>query len=603
MPAPVPTDRLLRSPHASRVVPLLSGLLGLLPLVAAHPLAAQNYERIAPQVPPPGRSGEASVQEEERKAGSETDADRSVELLRSLKGLVFAPKGSDVRAEGRPEVRGVKVEGVALLDEVEWQARLGHRFGQPFTMADLNEVMREVIQHYRESDRPVVDVAVIEQDITSGVVQLAVIEAMLGEVRVEGARHFKPEFLSGQIRLVPGEPIRSTLLMADLEWLNRNPFRSVDLVHTPGGEVGLSDVVLRVDDRFPLRVYAGYEDSGNELTGSNRWFAGFNHGNLWGIDHQLNYRWTFNNEIDKLDAHAASYVAPLPWRHILTVFGAYVESSADLPPPLDVDGHTGQLGVRYLIPLPRSEKLRKQGFRHEIELGYDFKNSTSNLEFFELPVLGQNTDLHQFLLGYRGSLRDTTGTTAFGASIYLGPGDWGGHNTDAAFDLSRAGATASYAYGRLEFERRQRLPGEFTGLLLATGQFSDGNLLPSEQLGFGGYSSVRGYEENEANLDEGAMLTMELRSPSIRLLPHLHLDGVADEMQLLAFWDYARGSNVDLLPGEARHTSMSSIGPGFRWSIGDRFSMRFDYGFQLRDSGQGLGLGDSRMHIGATMSY
>lgn len=31
--------------------------------------------------------------------------------------------------------------------------------------------------------------------------------------------------------------------------------------------------------------------------------------------------------------------------------------------------------------------------------------------------------------------------------------------------------------------------------------------------------------------------------------------------------------------------------------------MRFDYGFQLRDSGMGLDRGASRMHVGATLAY
>ncbi|HRQ87364.1 MAG TPA: ShlB/FhaC/HecB family hemolysin secretion/activation protein, partial [Bacteroidia bacterium] len=417
-------------------------------------------------------------------------------------------------------------------------------------------------------------------------------------------RWFKPEFLANQVRLKPGGPIYSTLLRNDLDWLNKNPFRTVDLVYTPGENVAESDIVLQVQDRRPIRVYGGYEDSGNELTGNNRWMMGVNYGNLWGLDHQINYQWTANNRTDLLSAHSMSYIAPLPWRHTLTVFGAYVESSSDLPAPLDLDGHTGQLGMRYNIPLPAPPSWRKSSYRHELDLGYDYKNSTSNLEFFQIPVLGQNTDIHQFIFAYKGSMRDESGATSFGASFVFNPGDIGGaNNTDAAYSWSRFGAQSSYTYGRLHAERLQRLPYDLSAMLRVTGQMSSENLLPSEQLGFGGYSSVRGYEENEANLDEGLMLTAELRSPSFRILPHLKVDDVRDEAQLLLFWDYATGSNVYLLPGESRHVTMSSIGPGLRWTVNDNFSMRLDYGFQLRESGQNLGLGDSRVHIGATFSY
>jgi len=153
--------------------------------------------------------------------------------------------------------------------------------------------------------------------------------------------------------------------------------------------------------------------------------------------------------------------------------------------------------------------------------------------------------------------------------------------------------------------RLTRLPGGFAAVARAAGQLSSENLLPSEQLGFGGYYSVRGYEEREANVDRGVLTTLELRSPAASLLavvtPGSGRGG--DEFQWLLFWDYAHGGSVNRLPGEARHVALSSIGPGFRWSLGDRFSMRFDYGFQLRDSGMGLGLGDSRMHVGAILAY
>ena len=600
-PSPAPhSKRQILPGNPCSVQSLFIGIL-LLALSGLAELSAQDFERFAPKLPPAGENGKISQASDD---DLDPDAEAAtVELLPSLKGLVFVPAVSDVQIDGRPGVSGVVVENVAMMDETQWQERFSERIGTRFTMADLSAVMREVILYYREAGRPVVDVVVVEQDITSGVVQLAVVEAHLGEVRAEGARFFKAERLAGQVRLKSEGPIDSTLLLADLAWLNNNPFRSVDLVYTPGDDEGETDVVLKIDDRFPLRVYGGYEDSGNALTGDNRWLAGLNYGNLWGIDHQINYQWTFNNQIDLLSAHSLSYVAPLPWRHTATIFGAYVESSANLPVPFNLDGETSQLSGRYTIPLPAPSGFRRGTFDHEIEVGYDFKNSTSNLEFGVVQLLPVNTDVQQFVFRYRASMRDAHGATSFGANAYYSPGDLGGHNNDVAFGISRFGADSNYFYGNLDFERLTRLPGGITSVLKATTQFANENLLPSEQLGFGGYSSVRGYEEREANVDEGVLLTAELRAPSLSLFSLLKIPGTKDEFQGLVFWDYATGGNVNLLPGEPSSVSLSSVGPGFRWTIGEHFSMRFDYGFQLTDSEQGLGLGDSRMHIGGTVSY
>ena len=46
-------------------------------------------------------------------------------------------------------------------------------------------------------------------------------------------------------------------------------------------------------------------------------------------------------------------------------------------------------------------------------------------------------------------------------------------------------------------------PECFSWDLRALGQISDQNLIASEQLGLGGYTTARGYEEREANVDQG----------------------------------------------------------------------------------------------------
>lgn len=58
--------------------------------------------------------------------------------------------------------------------------------GGPITLRELNQMSRDIILFYRRSGLPVVDVIIPEQKITQGTVQIVVIEARIGEVRVEG---------------------------------------------------------------------------------------------------------------------------------------------------------------------------------------------------------------------------------------------------------------------------------------------------------------------------------------------------------------------------------------------------------------------------------
>jgi hemolysin activation/secretion protein len=74
-------------------------------------------------------------------------------------------------------------------------------------------------------------------------------------------------------------------------------------------------------------------------------------------------------------------------------------------------------------------------------------------------------------------------------------------------------AAANYVYDTLTLTEATRLPFNATWVMRLTGQLADHNLLPTEELGLGGETSVRGYHERVANGSEGAILTEELRSP------------------------------------------------------------------------------------------
>ena len=113
-------------------------------------------------------------------------------------------------------------------------------------------------------------------EITGGVLQVLVRSGRVGRIRVQGSRWFAPRYVAGELHARPGQDVDARQLGNDLDWINRNPFRQVDLVYAKGSELGKTDLVLREVDHFPLRVYGGYEDSGTPVTGNNRLLAGIN---------------------------------------------------------------------------------------------------------------------------------------------------------------------------------------------------------------------------------------------------------------------------------------------------------------------------------------
>jgi hemolysin activation/secretion protein len=151
--------------------------------------------------------------------------------------------------------------------------------------------------------------------------------------------------------------------------------------------------------------------------------------------------------------------------------------------------------------------------------------------------------------------------------------------------------------------RVTRLPFDFSWTVRGELQESDANLLPSEQLGLGGYDTVRGYDEREVNGDNGYLISTEVATPPVSIAQIFGLQKVKDQLQFLGFVDYGGTSLHQVTPADINpNTNLLGIGPGLRYVINPYFSLRFDYGFQMISTG----FDDrhaSRAHIGVLVSY
>ena len=477
--------------------------------------------------------------------------------------------------------------------------------GTKFTHGDLNALIAKIIVYYRKHDRPVVDVIVPEQDIATGTVQLLVLEGRAGQFRVTGNRWFSSEEIRRALSLQPGDEIRANQIQYDLEVLNQNPFHNTNVVYHAGQQIGTTDLELKTQDRFPVRFYGGYENNGDATTGFDRYEAGFNWGDAFhlGLGHQLNYQYTTSGDADSFRGHAGSYVIPLPWHNTLTFFGSYTETKGIVPPTLGVTGRSYQISGRYSLPLPRliNEDLGLN-YKESIAAGFDYKYNKNALEFGSLPAGGTLYDVDQFVFTYDGTLTDPYGQTTLNDGLYYSPGNWGGNNNDAAFNAAHTLAPSGYVYDTLTLERLTRLPDDWTMVLRGTLQFSNANLAPSEQLGYGGSDTIRGYNEREVNADEGYIFTTEVRTPPVSIAQIFGLSKVHDQLQFIGFWDYGAGNNHTVLPGERYETTLSAVGAGVRYNVNTYLSVRFDYGFRLLSTGYDNNHG-SRSDLGIILSY
>lgn len=570
-------------------------------LAAWNCVLAQDFDKIAPKTPPAKPPAAELVEPPPAVEASEEV------LVPPLKAIIVVPSVDDVKFEGVPDAQGVQVRGPDFLRTPEFERLLARYLGQAMSRSKILQMQREVILFCRQKDHPVIDAFYPEQNSSEGVIQMAVLEGIVGNITVSnpGEKYFPDRLFTNAVRLPEGRYILESQLLDDINWLNRNSyFRQVDVAFKQG-ELGKVDLELRVKDRPPVRPYVGYENSGTDLLGDHRALVGVNLGDVFGLDHQLNYQFTTDVEIDKFKAHSLSYVAPLPWRHTLTVFGSYV----DIATPLEAFEHEGasyQASLRYSMPLPRFAKVN-----HELSAGFDYKRTDNNLEFGGEPVFDSLTEIAHVTVGYRAGRSDPFGATALGLQGFYSPGDLTKHNDDAAFNKTRPGTDASYLYFRLLAERATKLPfgtgwrqkaldEVFSWHIAGTYQWADSQLLPSEQVGLGGSATVRGYNERTVNGDDGWIINNELRTPAFRLGNLLGKPGQPDTIQFLLFSDYgaARSPEGDF--------DLVSVGGGLRFNISSHFQFRFDYGWQLTDKRLPTPGGeprDSRAHMAALLSF
>jgi hemolysin activation/secretion protein len=268
---------------------------------------------------------------------------------------------------------------------------------------------------------------------------------------------------------------------------------------------------------------------------------------------------------------------------------------------LNIKGRSYQISGRYGVPLAPFT-FSTLTLRQTISAGFDYKYNNNSLEFGGAGAGSTLVDVDQFVLAYDASLSDPYGQTTLNNTVNFSPGDWGGNNNDSAFNLSHPGARSDYTYDTLTLQRVTKLPFDFSLVLRGVAQFANRNLTPSEQLGFGGYDTVRGYDEREVNSDEGFVFSTELRTPPVSIADLCGIHAIQDQLQFLAFYDCGSAYNHTPLPGEASQIGLASVGGGVRYTINTWVSVRFDYGFQLTntrfDGDQG-----SRSDLGVMISY
>ena len=509
-----------------------------------------------------------------------------------------AMAAEEMDAIGRFDVSGYEVLGNTLLDAKEIAAVLTPYAGKQRNFGDVQQALEALEAVFHRRGYHLVQVALPEQELNQGVVRLQVIETRLGQVRIEGNQSFSKANIRRSLPgLAPGQPPNIGQVSSSLKLANENPAKKATLQLQDGNQEGEVDAVIKVVDEKPWRVAANLDNSGNESTGKSQLSMQFQHANIADRDHVLSLQYTTTLENpSQVSVYGIGYHLPLyEFGDAIDLFASYsdVDSGSVLAGifNLQVSGRGAVFGARY------NHNLRRVGdYESRLIYGIDYKAYQNNVSLQGVQ-LGNDVTVHPLSLAYAGSLstRDGAANFALTAIRNVPGGDKGG---SADVNRVRAGAPADYSLLRYNAGYSRALPADWQARLTVSGQFTSDALVPGEQFGAGGATSVRGFAERDVSNDVGHLVSAELYTPNLCA----GIKQIATQCRALAFYDTAHVRRNDPLPGEVARASIASIGLGLRMSVASHMTLQMDVGHVI-DAGLTQAKGDNRLHFRLGLMY
>jgi hemolysin activation/secretion protein len=477
--------------------------------------------------------------------------------------------------EAKVLVSRFRVTGSTVFLPEELQALLADGEGKALTLTEIEALAGRITAHYRRRGYILARAYVPAQEIREGIVEIAVLEGRIGEIRVEGAKWYSPDYLRSYLAPVEAAPVfkedrheRGLLLLNDL------PGLAVKSVLKPGAELGTTDIVLNVEKDRLITGSLDANNYGSRFTGRERFGLSLNLNNPLGVGDALSFRGVVSIKGDDLWVIRSSYIAPLSsWGTKVGAAYTHVEAQVgEQLRELDIFGAGDVASVFATHPFFRSQAFSLYG-----QAGFDHKN-------FETTVLGERANRDRLrVLTFGGSLDAIDGwrgVTNVTATAHQGiPGFMGGLRLDDDPNASRQGASGRFTKLTMEALRLQQLVGPTSLFLKAGGQWASSPLVSPEQFTVGGMGTVRGYPLAEIAGDHGYTLGAEFRwnAPGFSEMPAFRGKRWGEILQFFTFVDHGSATVIDPIPGQARKRELTGGGIGLRFGIPDLFHLKVEF--------------------------
>ena len=477
-----------------------------------------------------------------------------------------------------------QVEGNVVLSSDKAQAALASFVGVDGSMSRIDAAVIALRNAYAAAGYPIVQIYPPQQTINDGLVVLRVVEGKISAIGVAGNKRYDETNIRNSVpALKEGRDPNVRDVAAAVALANENPAKQVAVNFQPGADPG--DVIARIDvtEDDPSKSIIAYNNYGTRATGYDILSYSYQNANLFNRDHSLTADFSTTVQHPS-DVKNISLGYRIPFYQIgwsFDLIAAYSDSvtnstqtGATSLGTLQFTGKGTILGARMNESLPGLGEYR-QKLTYEI----DYKNFNDQCGIDGVSTGSCGTVTSQpFILSYIGTL--TTPALQAGGNISYAQNIPGGPNGDnSQYTAARLGASRNWNAWHLGGYLVKPFAGDWQARVNLTLQQTSHILIPSEQFGIGGSSSVRGYDERLLAGDKGTDLNLELYTPDFggRLSSDANATAPGNhKLRGVFFIDYGSVRNNDpLTMGTA---TLSSAGVGFRYEYKKSLNVKLDIG-------------------------
>ncbi|MDX2287993.1 MAG: POTRA domain-containing protein [Hyphomicrobiaceae bacterium] len=438
--------------------------------------------------------------------------ERPEDRLRDLQRQQFrrdnVPVGPGVEIPARPpagdasaatlkfKVDRIVITQSAVLPQATLRAMAARLEGREIVLEDLNRLTREITALYPAARFPVGFAILPPQKVEKGIVQIVLIEPRVDAVDVAPGGYTDPEYLRSRIPLKSGDLVDVYALESALTVLARTSVSGIRVAArlVPGSDFATSRIVLDVIEPPRHSILTLTDNYGTEESGEIRNQTVYRTASLLGRDDPLAVGVSFSkgsrSTFGIYDTPIGIAGTRLEFQYSLSDSRIIAGPFEDLD--LQSDGQFASLQVRHPF------------FVDTNWLYYGLVETAYSNGVTETGPLETGTTIGRIAIGNRlihysedGSIEVTGKAVFIGARAFDNIGDEHDSYVKFAGDL-----------------RAVRRLGQLTAIAEAAWQVAPSELLPSaEQFAFGGVSTLRAYEINQFNGDEGYWGRLELHGP------------------------------------------------------------------------------------------